>query len=42
MYAQTWPERPVKIVVSAAAGNAPDIMARVMGEQLSLAWGKAW
>ena len=38
--AQSWPERPVKIVVSAAAGTAPDIIARVMGEQLSLAWGK--
>lgn len=38
--AQTWPDKPVKLVVSAAAGSAPDIIARLIGEQLSQIWGK--
>jgi tripartite-type tricarboxylate transporter receptor subunit TctC len=35
-----WPERPVKIVVGSAAGSAPDIIARLIGEQLAQAWGQ--
>lgn len=38
--AQTWPERPVKVIVSSAAGTAPDIIARLIGEQLGQAWGR--
>lgn len=38
--AQTWPDKPVKLVVSAAAGSAPDIIARLIGEQLAQTWGK--
>lgn len=39
--AAAWPERPVKLFVSSAAGSAPDIMARLIGEHLANAWGKA-
>lgn len=38
--AQAWPERPVKVVVSSAAGSAPDIVARLITEQLAPIWGK--
>jgi len=33
--AQTYPTRPVWLVVSYPAGNAPDIIARLTGEWLS-------
>jgi len=33
--AQTWPERPVRFIVSQSAGNATDIIARVTADQLS-------
>jgi tripartite-type tricarboxylate transporter receptor subunit TctC len=33
--AQTYPARPVRIVVGVAAGSAPDIFARLMGQWLS-------
>lgn len=39
-HAQTWPDKPVRIVVSAAPGSAPDIIARLIGEQLGAMWGK--
>lgn len=39
-HAQTWPDKPVKLIVSAAAGSAPDIIARVIGDQLAQTWGK--
>lgn len=39
-HAQTWPDKPVKIVVSAAPGSAPDIIARLIGDQLGVMWGK--
>lgn len=38
--AQYWPDKPVKLVVSSAAGSAPDIIARLIGEQLAQKWGK--
>ena len=34
-WAQAYPTRPVRIIVGAAAGGAPDILARVMGQWLS-------
>jgi tripartite-type tricarboxylate transporter receptor subunit TctC len=34
-WAQTYPTRPVRLVVAAAAGSAPDILARLMGQWLS-------
>src|SRR5262245_5703798 len=33
--AETWPARPVRIVVGFPAGNAPDIVARLIGQWLS-------
>ena len=33
--AETYPVRPVRLIVGAAAGSAPDILARLMGEWLS-------
>lgn len=38
--AQAWPERPVKMVVPAGAGAAPDVIARLVAEKLSTAWGQ--
>lgn len=38
--AQAWPDKPVRIVVSTAPGSAPDIIARLIGEQLGAMWGK--
>jgi tripartite-type tricarboxylate transporter receptor subunit TctC len=34
-WAQTYPARPVRLVVAAAPGSAPDILARLMGQWLS-------
>jgi tripartite-type tricarboxylate transporter receptor subunit TctC len=34
-FAQNWPERPVRFILSQAAGNATDIIARVTAEQLA-------
>lgn len=39
--AQTWPDKPVRVVVSSAAGSAPDIVARLISDQLGPMWGKA-
>ncbi|MBL8381726.1 MAG: tripartite tricarboxylate transporter substrate binding protein [Burkholderiales bacterium] len=39
--AQTWPDRPVKVYVSTAAGSAPDIVTRLITDQLGQLWGKA-
>ena len=38
--AQTYPVRPVTIVVTAAAGGLTDLVARGVGQQLSEMWGK--
>ncbi len=38
---QAWPDRPVKVYVSTAAGSAPDIVARLITDQLGQMWGKA-
>jgi tripartite-type tricarboxylate transporter receptor subunit TctC len=34
-FAQTWPARPVRIIVGFPAGNASDILARLIGQSLS-------
>ena len=33
--AQTYPGRPVRLIVAAAAGNTSDILARLLGQWLS-------
>lgn len=38
--AQDWPSRPVRVVVSSAAGSAPDIIARLITNELATIWGQ--
>lgn len=38
--AQTWPSKPVRMVVAGAPGSAPDVIARLIGSKLSDAWGQ--
>ena len=38
--AQAWPSKPVKLIVSQAAGGAPDIVARLVSDRLSRTWGQ--
>jgi tripartite-type tricarboxylate transporter receptor subunit TctC len=39
-HAQTWPQRPVTVVVSQAAGNSPDVLCRIIADKLSKAFGQ--
>ena len=36
-----YPERPVRMVVPAPPGSAPDFLARMLGQKLSETWGQA-
>jgi tripartite-type tricarboxylate transporter receptor subunit TctC len=38
--AQSWPSKPVRLIVPAGAGAAPDVIARIVGEKLAQAWGQ--
>lgn len=38
--AQTYPVKPVRYVVAFAAGDSPDIVARLVGDRLSRMWGQ--
>ena len=38
--AATFPDKPLKIVVTFTTGGAPDILARIIGERLTAAWGQ--
>ena len=40
--AQTYPDRPVRIIVAFPAGNATDIVARLMGQRLSEQLGQSF
>jgi tripartite-type tricarboxylate transporter receptor subunit TctC len=38
--AQNWPTRPVRFIVSQAAGGTPDIICRILTDRLSQALGQ--
>jgi tripartite-type tricarboxylate transporter receptor subunit TctC len=38
---QSWPERPVKLILSQAPGSSPDIVARLIGDRLSKHWNQS-
>lgn len=38
--AQTWPSKPVKMIVPAAPGSAPDVIARLLADRLGQLWGQ--
>lgn len=39
-YTQTYPEKPIRLVVAAAPGGASELLARTIGPRLSAAWGQ--
>lgn len=39
-YAQSWPQKPVKIIVPFPAGGATDVPARMLAERLSKIWNQ--
>ena len=39
-FAQSWPSRPIQIVVSSGAGGTADILARLIGDKLAAALGQ--
>jgi tripartite-type tricarboxylate transporter receptor subunit TctC len=39
-HAQSYPSRPVTILVTAAAGGVTDVVARAIGQRLSVMWGQ--
>ncbi len=38
--ADSWPSRPVKMIVAGAPGSAPDVICRIVGNKLSGLWGQ--
>lgn len=38
--AQAWPAKPVRLIVPAGAGSAPDVIARLLADRLSQSWGQ--
>src|SRR5258706_8414396 len=40
-FAQEWPARPVKFIVSQAPGTSPDITARYLADRLSKLWNQS-
>ena len=38
--AQTYPSKPIKIIVPFTPGSATDVMGRIVGERLNAAWGQ--
>src|SRR5262249_28148716 len=40
LLAQSWPQRPVKFIVSLGAGSGADIGARLLAERLTTRWNQ--
>jgi tripartite-type tricarboxylate transporter receptor subunit TctC len=40
VWAQTWPQKPVRVIVPFAPGGASDLMPRLVGEKLQTMWGQ--
>jgi tripartite-type tricarboxylate transporter receptor subunit TctC len=40
-HAQAWPTKPVKVIVPFVAGGATDVVARLLGQKLTEAWGQS-
>jgi len=38
--AQSFPEKPIRIIVGFAPAGAADIFARILGQKLTYAWGQ--
>jgi len=38
--AQTWPSKPIRLVIAQAPGSATDVISRVVGNQLSVSLGQ--
>lgn len=38
--AQTWPSKPVRMIVPAGSGAAPDVIARLLSDKLAAIWGQ--
>ena len=41
VFGQTWPERSIKLIVPFGPGSFPDIVARIVGEKMSVGLGQA-
>ena len=39
--AENYPSRPVKLIVTGSAGSGPDVLARIVGQQLERRWKEA-
>jgi tripartite-type tricarboxylate transporter receptor subunit TctC len=40
-FADTWPARPVRVIVPFAPGGSTDVVARLVGDRLTRLWGQA-
>jgi tripartite-type tricarboxylate transporter receptor subunit TctC len=41
VFAQAWPSKPVRLVLSQPPGSSPDILARMLTDRLSRQWGQS-
>ena len=39
-HAQSWPQKPVRVIVPFAPGGASDLMPRLVGDKLAVIWGQ--